>query len=335
MLAGEPYRADDPALIVAREQCQALLRRVNAGEVPVADVVARLGEGSEVLTPLRCDYGRYVEIGDRTFVNYGLTVLDAARVVIGDDVLLGPNVQLIAATHPLGFAERASGWESAHPIRIGNGAWLGAGVIVLPGVTVGARSVVGAGSVVTRDVPPDVVAVGSPARVVRALPRPIELSAGDVVVRTPLPADAAELRRIHLTPEVTRWWGPMADDFPDDAREEVYLTIVARGKVAGHIQFTEELEPDYKAAGIDLFVDPARHRQGIGSAAIRLVIEHLTRDRGHHRITIDPATENAPAIACYASVGFEPVGVTRASWYDHAREGWSDDLLMQLVVRSA
>ena len=118
--------------------------------------------------------------------------------------------------------------------------------------------------------------------------------------------------------------------FPADAEDETYLTITVDGEVAGHIQFSEELEPDYRHAAIDLFVDPARHRQGVGSEAIGLVVAHLTRARGHHRITIDPAVDNEAAIACYEAVGFTRVGVTRSSWRDG--EGrWRDGLLMERV----
>ncbi len=108
-------------------------------------------------------------MGERCFVNAGAVMLDCAAVTIGDDVQMGPNVQLLTATHPVDAAERASGWELAHPITIGSGAWLGGGVIVGPGVTVGERTVVGAGAVVVRDLPADVVAVGNPARVIRRL----------------------------------------------------------------------------------------------------------------------------------------------------------------------
>ncbi|HET7520024.1 MAG TPA: sugar O-acetyltransferase [Candidatus Limnocylindria bacterium] len=177
MLRGDPYRADDSELVKARRRCAQLLQRLIA--VGNADEEARdelllqlfgsLGEGSTVIVPLHCDYGTNVSIGARTFVNANVVLLDPARITVGDDVQIGPNVQLLTATHPLEAAERASGWESAKPISIGDGAWLGGGVIVGPGVTVGARTVVGAGTVVVRDLPGGVLAVGNPARVVRSL----------------------------------------------------------------------------------------------------------------------------------------------------------------------
>ena len=108
-------------------------------------------------------------MGARTFVNFGLVALDVATIAIGADVQIGPYVQLLTATHPLEPEPRRAKWESAHPIEIGDNAWLGASVIVCPGVTVGADTVVGAGSVVTRDLPAGVLAVGSPARVLREL----------------------------------------------------------------------------------------------------------------------------------------------------------------------
>ena len=165
MLGGEPYLASDPVLVAERARCQEALARFNAGDGPPP--FGRLGAGSEVLPPLRCDYGYNVSIGERTFVNYNAVLLDVAPIAIGDDVQVATNVQLITATHPVDPDERRGGWESGAPITIGDGAWLGAGAIVLPGVTIGAETVVGAGAVVTKDLPPRVVAVGNPARVVR------------------------------------------------------------------------------------------------------------------------------------------------------------------------
>ena len=124
---------------------------------------------AEIRPPFRCDYGYQTTFGARTFANFGLVVLDVATVTIGDDVQIGPNVQLLTATHPLEPGPRRDKWEAAQPITIGDNVWLGGGVIVCPGVTIGADTVVGAGSVVTKDLPAGVLAVGTPARVVREL----------------------------------------------------------------------------------------------------------------------------------------------------------------------
>jgi len=118
---------------------------------------------------LECDYGYQIRVGDRTFINYGAVILDCAAVTLGDDVQIGPSVQLLTATHPLEASARRTGYESAAPITIGFGAWLGGGVIVCPGVTVGDETVVGAGAVVTADLPPRVLAYGNPARIIRDL----------------------------------------------------------------------------------------------------------------------------------------------------------------------
>ena len=119
--------------------------------------------------PFRCDYGYQTTIGARTFVNWGLVSLDVATVTIGDDVQIGPGVQLLTATHPIEPGPRRDKWEAAQPIVIGDNVWLGGGVIVCPGVTIGADTVVGAGSVVVQDLPASVVAVGSPAKVIRSI----------------------------------------------------------------------------------------------------------------------------------------------------------------------
>ena len=168
MLAGEPYLASDPLLVAERERCQELVARFNAGEATAAEVFARVGEGTTVMAPVRCDYGTHVSIGERTFANYGLVLLDPAPIAIGSDVQIATNVQLVTATHPLDADERRAGWELAAPVTIEDGAWLGAGAIVLPGVTIGADAVVGAGAVVTRDVPSGAVVAGNPARPLRA-----------------------------------------------------------------------------------------------------------------------------------------------------------------------
>jgi maltose O-acetyltransferase len=177
MLAGDLYLADDPDLVREMERAQALTHQFNtmdpndrAGRhALLRELLGAFGEGSEVRPPFHCDYGTHTFVGARTFINFGLVCLDVAQVIVGDDVQMGPNVQLLTATHPVEPEPRRAKWESAKPIVIGDNAWLGGGVIVRPGVTIGANSVIGAGAVVVRDIPPDVVAVGNPARVLRAV----------------------------------------------------------------------------------------------------------------------------------------------------------------------
>jgi aminoglycoside 6'-N-acetyltransferase len=144
--------------------------------------------------------------------------------------------------------------------------------------------------------------------------------------------DEGELRRIHATAEVARWWDAPDESFPWDEPESSRLTILVDGAVAGLIQFREELEPKYRHAEIDLFLDPALHGRGFGSEAVGLVVRHLIEDRGHHRITIDPATTNTAAIGAYEKVGFKPVGVMRRSERDPDGRGWHDSLLMELLA---
>ncbi len=145
------------------------------------------------------------------------------------------------------------------------------------------------------------------------------------------PGDEDELLRIHRTPEVRRWWDEPAEGFPWDEPESTRLAIVNGGTIAGLIQYSEEPEPKYRHAGIDLFVDPTLHGQGIGAEAIRRVVHTLFDERGHHRITIDPATGNRAAIRCYEKVGFRPVGVMRQAERDADGRGWHDVLLMELL----
>lgn len=177
MLSGAPYHADDPEIVADARRARSLQDAYNRS-APTAgherrrildELLGAFGEGSEIRPPFYCDYGYQIRVGARTFANFGLVALDVAPIVIGDDVQIGPNVQLLTPTHPLDAERRRSKWEAAEPITIGDNVWLGGGVIVLPGVTIGADTVVGAGAVVTQDLPPAVVAVGNPARVTRRL----------------------------------------------------------------------------------------------------------------------------------------------------------------------
>lgn len=177
MLRGELYMADDPELTGDYERCQILVEKFNLTSVTerkdrrrlLEELLGSIGDGSEIRPPFHCDYGYQIHIGSRTFINYGATILDCTEVRIGDEVQIATGVQLLTATHPLDASTRRQGWEYAKPISISDGVWLGGGVIVCPGVRIGENSVVGAGSVVTRDLPDNVLAVGNPARVIRTL----------------------------------------------------------------------------------------------------------------------------------------------------------------------
>jgi maltose O-acetyltransferase len=169
MLRGEPYLWAGSELEDEYWRRQALLERFNSGDDVLDELFAAVGDGTEVRRPLRLDYGFNITLGARTFVNYGAVLLDPAPIAIGDEVQIATNVQLLTATHPTDPAPRRAGWESAHPITVADGVWLAGGAIVCPGVTIGENTVVGAGAVVIRDLPPGVLAVGNPARVVREL----------------------------------------------------------------------------------------------------------------------------------------------------------------------
>ena len=179
MLSGEPYLADDPELVADRQACQRLLEVFNASpagdersQAVLHQLFGSLGEGSVILPRLQCDYGAQIAVGAGCFINYDAILLDCASITIGDRVSIGPRAQLVTALHPVDdYQARRTGWESAAPIVLGDNVWLAAGVIVCPGVTIGANSVIGAGSVVIGDIPAGVLAAGNPCAVIRELNR--------------------------------------------------------------------------------------------------------------------------------------------------------------------
>lgn len=177
MLRGELYLASDPELVAARARARRLWMRYNAsdpGDVAgrgalLQELLGAVGRGACVEPPFYCDYGGQITLGDGAYLNMNCILLDPAPIRIGAQAFLGPGVQLLTATHPLDAAARVAGPESALPITLGARVWLGGGALVCPGVTIGDDTTVGAGSVVTRDLPPGVLAVGNPCRAVRKL----------------------------------------------------------------------------------------------------------------------------------------------------------------------
>ncbi len=177
MLAGEMYDPFDVELVAARERardlCQALNATREAQQAERRGILLELfGKGGESVwmqPPFFCDYGVNIELGERVFFNFNCIVLDVCRVRIGDYTLFGPAVQVYTPMHPLD-AEQRRREEFGKPVDIGSDVWVGGGAIILPGVRIGSRTVIGAGSVVTRDVPEGVFAAGNPCRVIREIP---------------------------------------------------------------------------------------------------------------------------------------------------------------------
>ncbi|HYE73631.1 MAG TPA: sugar O-acetyltransferase [Blastocatellia bacterium] len=175
MLSGELYDPLDPELIAERRRARLLFKSLNDTRVDQQEERARIlkelipnaGEGLWIEPPFYCDYGSNITIGEKTFFNFNCVVLDVAPVRIGSRVLIGPAVQIYAATHPLSTIERQTGLEAGKPVEIGDDVWIGGGAIICPGVRIGSRSVIGAGSVVTKDIPEGVFAAGNACRVIR------------------------------------------------------------------------------------------------------------------------------------------------------------------------
>ena len=177
MLAGELYDGMDPELFAMRSRTRQLMRLYNAtmNEEPqrrrelLEQLIGSLGKNVWIEPPFYCDYGTFIELGDNVYMNFNCTILDCNRIKIGSQTMLGPNVQIYAAYHPLDAAERSKGPEYGAPITIGAQVWIGGGAIICPKVSVGDRSTIGAGSVVTKDIPADMFAAGNPCRVIRSL----------------------------------------------------------------------------------------------------------------------------------------------------------------------
>ncbi|MDF1558880.1 MAG: sugar O-acetyltransferase [Bacteroidales bacterium] len=177
MLAGELYDATDRELSVERLRTRLLLKELNqTGEDEreerkriLKELLPAAGSNLWLQPPFYCDYGYNIKTGDNVFFNFNCVVLDVTQVTIGSRTLFGPNVQIYSATHTMDHRERAAGLEYAKPVTIGDDVWIGGSAVICPGVTIGDRSVIGAGSVVTRDVPSDVFAAGNPCRVIRDL----------------------------------------------------------------------------------------------------------------------------------------------------------------------
>lgn len=183
MLAGELYNSTDPQLIAERRHARDLTRAFNntsAGDgfqrkQILAELMGTMGKHTMIEPPFYCDYGYNLHLGDRVFMNFNCVILDVVRVEIGSGTMIGPNVQIYTATHPMDYQERAAGLEFGKPIKIGSDVWIGGSVVINPGVTIGDRSVIGSGSVVVRDIPDGVFAAGNPCRVIRLLENPADM----------------------------------------------------------------------------------------------------------------------------------------------------------------
>ncbi len=175
MVSGEEYQADDPEIIRVLNLTKDAIRaynqiqptRLEEREKAIRKIIGKCGVKPFFNQPFLCDYGVNIRVGDRFFANFNLTVLDEAYVTIGDDVFIGPNVSLYTACHSTDPVERNTRREWAEPITIGNNVWIGGSVTVLPGVTIGDNCTIGAGSVVTKDIPANSIAVGNPCRVIK------------------------------------------------------------------------------------------------------------------------------------------------------------------------
>lgn len=177
MLGGKLYQAGDPELLKERLRARKLLQKFNHSDPEdssfrkeiLRNLFGKIGENFWVEPPFFCDYGSNISVGDDVFFNFNCVILDVVRVTFGDRVLVAPHVQFYPATHPIDSKTRGELWEYGKEIHVGSDVWIGGGSIICPGVKIGNRSIIGAGSVVTKDVPEGVIVAGNPARVIREL----------------------------------------------------------------------------------------------------------------------------------------------------------------------
>ena len=176
--AGKLYDANnDIELVSEREACKEVCYELNSlrpsqkkeRENIIRRLFGKTGKSFLIEQPFYCDYGYNIEVGENFYANVNLVILDGAKVCIGDNAFIAPNVGIYTAGHPLDAEQRNRGLEYARPVTIGHNVWIGAGVNILPGVTIGDNTVIGAGSVVTKDIPSNVLAVGNPCRVVKEI----------------------------------------------------------------------------------------------------------------------------------------------------------------------
>lgn len=177
MLAGKLHHFDDAELNELSKKAELLIERYNSTAATDDDtrteilneLLGKVEGWCAIKPPFRCDYGKFIEIGDGSFLNYDCIILDACKVKIGRHVLIGPRTCIYSATHPLYAPVRTAGYDISKPVTICDNVWLGGNVVVNPGVTIGEGTVIGSGSVVTKDIPPNVIAAGNPCRVIREL----------------------------------------------------------------------------------------------------------------------------------------------------------------------
>lgn len=177
MLNGLPYKAWLDGLSEERMECKELIYEYNNLRPSererkfelIKEILGQTGDYVNIEAPFHCDYGKNIEVGEEFFANYNFTVLDVAKVTIGDHAQIAPNVSIYTAGHPIHPDSRNSGYEYGIPVTIGNNVWIGGNSVILPGVTIGDNVVIGAGSVVTKDIPDNMIAAGNPCKVIREI----------------------------------------------------------------------------------------------------------------------------------------------------------------------
>jgi maltose O-acetyltransferase len=312
MLAGQLYDPLDPELVRdrvrARDLCQALNATREADQEARRPILVELfgagGQSVWMQPPFFCDYGSNIHLGERVFFNFNCVVLDVCRVTVGDFTLFGPAVQIYTATHPMNAVLRRT-QEFGKPVEIGSDVWVGGGAIFCPGVKVGSRSVIGAGSVVTRDVPEGVFAAGNPCRVIRAITeqqgRPGEQD--PMEIRPFEEADAEAVMALWTT--IFAYIAPHNDPAAVirhklAVQRDLFFVASLGGVLVGTVMGGYD---GHRGWVYSLAVAPQARRRGIGTALMQHLERELAR-RGCPKVNLQVLASNPEPVAFYRKLGY-------------------------------
>lgn len=273
-----------------------------------ASLFAKAGKDFYITTPFWCDYGYNIEIGKNFYSNHNCVILDCAKVTFGDNVFVGPNCCFATAEHPLDETERNRGLETARPIQVGNSVWFGAGVTVLPGVTIGDNVVIGAGSIVTKDIPSNVVAVGNPARVIRSLENsglyrivPLKEVYAKDICGWKYEGEYSVYSYSSWEMAIRNHW-EIADA---KVRGQEYRGVLNKaGELTGYFKMHQDENGEVE---IGLGMRPEECGQGKGADFVKTITDYVKKQYPESLVYLEVRLFNQRAVKCYEKAGYQVV----------------------------